>query len=153
MVALAGQLHDRLGLGEAQRFAGVEFAKVDGLGDVAVGLGPVLADFKHQPRHEFELAFAQQVADAEQQAGALFERRLPPGFKRLQRRVHRGLDVLLAGFLMDADNFGRLGRIERLDLLCGLDVFAANDEVVLATQLARALFRWRRASCGRCLLG
>src|SRR5262249_18113945 len=65
VVPLPGQLPDGLGLREAQRFAGIEPAEVDGLGDVAVGLGPVLADFEHQPRHKFILAFSQQVAHAE----------------------------------------------------------------------------------------
>ena len=103
-VALAGQLDRRLRLGEAQRFARVELAEVDGLGDVGVGLGPVLADFEDQPRHVFHLALAHQVADAEQQAGALFDRGAAPGFEGLQRGLHGGLNVLFAGFLMDADD-------------------------------------------------
>ena len=39
---------------------------------------PVLADFEDQPGVEFKFALADQIAGAEQQAGPLFERRLPP---------------------------------------------------------------------------
>ena len=130
----------RLGLRQTQRFAGIELAEVDGFGDVAVGFGPVLADFKNQPRHEFELAFAQQVGHAEQQAGALFKRSLAPGFEGLQRRLHRGLDVFLAGLLMKAHHLRRLRRIDGLDLVRGLDALAADDQVVLAAQLAASTF-------------
>ena len=37
---------------------------------------------------------------------------------------------------MDADNLGRLRRIQRLDLVGGLDALAADDEVIFAAQLA-----------------
>jgi hypothetical protein len=76
----------------------------------------------------------------EQQAGTLFKGRILPRFERLQSRVHRGLDVLLAGFLVGADNLRRLGGIDGLDLLGGLDVFAADDQIELATQLAAHFF-------------
>src|SRR5882672_9768335 len=49
---------------------GVELAEIDGLGDVSVGLGPVLADFEDQPCHVLHLALAQQAAGAEEEAGA-----------------------------------------------------------------------------------
>ncbi len=60
-VALAGVLDGRGGGGEAQGFAGVELEEVDGLGDVGVGLGPVLADFVGEPGAELELALADDV--------------------------------------------------------------------------------------------
>ena len=68
-VAFTRQLDYRLRFRKAQRFAAVQFTEIDGLGNVAVGLGPVLADLKNQPRHEFELALAQQVANPKYEAG------------------------------------------------------------------------------------
>ena len=99
-VALARHLHRQFGPRQAQRLARVVFAEVDGLGDVGVGFGPVLADFENQPGAEFELALAQQIAHAEEQAGALFDRSPAPAGKGFERRLHRGLDVLLAGLLV-----------------------------------------------------
>src|ERR1035441_9857831 len=85
------QLDGRLRLGEAQDLARVKLAKVDSLGDVGVGLSPVLADFEDQPRHEFHLALAHEVADAEDEARALFDSRGAPGFETLARRTYRGI--------------------------------------------------------------
>ena len=97
-IVLAGKLNRRLSFREAQRFAGIELAEVDGLGNVGVGLGPVLADFEHQPRHVFHLALAHQVADAEHQTGALFDRSAAPGFESAERGLHGGLDVVPPAF-------------------------------------------------------
>ena len=109
-VALARQLHRRFGFREAQSFAGVELAEIDGLGDIGVGLAPVLADFKNQPRHVFHFALAHQVGGAEQQAGALFDRSVVPGLEGFERGLHGRLDVLFAGLLMDSDNLRRAAR-------------------------------------------
>ena len=70
-VALARQLHGRFDLREAQGLAPVELAEIDGLGDVGIGLEPVLGDFEDQPGHVFELAFAHHIGDAEQERGTL----------------------------------------------------------------------------------
>ena len=64
-VALAWQLHGRLGLRKAQRLTRIVFTKVDGLGNVGIGFGPVLRNLEHQPRHVFELALAHHVSHAE----------------------------------------------------------------------------------------
>ena len=53
-----------------------------------------------------------------------------------ERGGHRGLDVLLAGLLVGADDLGRFRWVQRLDLVGGLDALAADDEVVLASKLA-----------------
>src|SRR6185436_11035710 len=50
MIAPAGELHHRLGLGVAQHLARVELHEVDRLGGVGVGLRPALADLEHHPR-------------------------------------------------------------------------------------------------------
>src|SRR3984957_10303097 len=138
-IVLAGQLDGRLRLRKAKRLASVELAEIDGLGNIGVGLSPVLADFKHQPRHEFHLALAHEITDAEHQAGALFHRGTAPRFECLERGGHRWLYVLLAGLLMGADNLRRFRWIQRLDLVGFLDAFASDDEVILVAQLSANL--------------
>ena len=44
--------------------------------------------------------------------------------------------MLLAGLLVQSDHLRGLGRIDGLDLVAGLDPLAADDQVVLAAQLA-----------------
>ena len=97
-VALAGQLDRSLRLRKTQGFASIKLAEVDGLGNVGVGLAPIFADFEDQPRHEFHLALAQQIADAKDQAGALFDAGAAPGFESRQRRLHGGLNISLPAF-------------------------------------------------------
>src|SRR5581483_9245644 len=136
VIALTRQLHRRLDFREPQHLAAVELAEVDSFRDVAVRLGPVLADLEHQPRHEFEFALAQQIANPEQQAGTLLGRGPAPAFKRLERRVHRGLHMLFAGLLMQANQLRRLCRINGLNLVLRLDALSADDQVVLTAELA-----------------
>ncbi len=95
-----------------------------------------LLNFEDEPRHEFHLALAHEVADAEDEAGALFDGGAAPGLEGLERGLHRGLNVFLAGLLVDADDLRGLRRIQRLDFVGGLDALAADDEVVLASELA-----------------
>ncbi len=132
---LAGKLDGRLGFRKAQRFARVELAEVDGLGDVGIGFSPILADFENEPCHVFHLALAHEIADAEDEAGALFDGGTTPGFEGLERGLHGGLDVFFAGLLVGADDLRRLRRVQRLDLVGGLDALAADDEVILASEL------------------
>src|SRR5664279_1525038 len=120
-------------------FHGVEVAEVNQLGDVAIGLGPVLADLKDHPRHQLKLALAQQRAHPEQQVGALLDGGKLPGVERLQRGLHRGLNLACARRLVNSDNLRRLGPIDRLRLLRWLQVTAADDQVVLAAQFVADL--------------
>ena len=136
---LAGQLHHGGGLVEPQRFDGVHHAEVDQLGDVGVGLEVVLADFKHQPGFQLELALAQKLRNSEQQRGALLHRGRSPGLERLERRLHGGLDFGGPGLLVDAHHLRRLGRIDRRRRVAGLDAASADDQVVLAAQFAAHL--------------
>ena len=55
------------------RFARVEFAEVNCLGHIGVRFGPIFSHFKHKPRHHFELAFAQNLADPEQKRNIIGE--------------------------------------------------------------------------------
>ena len=53
---------------------------------------------KHQPRHEFHLALAHEVADAEHQAGALFDRGAAPGSKASSAAFIAGSTCSLPAF-------------------------------------------------------
>ena len=119
--ALAGKLDDGFGLVEHQGLARVEFQEVDGFGGVGFGLVVVLADFEHQPGVEFELAPAQDIGGAEQHAGALFHGGVLPRLEGRERGLHGGLDVFEAGLLMNADDLGRIRRVDGDDLVlsCG----------------------------------
>ena len=139
-VAFARHLHRQFGTREAQRLPRVVLAEVDSFGDIGVGLGPVLADFENQPGAEFEFALAHYVSHAEEQAGALFKRRPAPAGKGCERRLHGGFHVLLAGFLVQADQLRGPGGIDGLDLVAGPGPLAADDQVVLAAQLAAHFF-------------
>jgi len=76
----------------AQRFAGVEFAEVDGLGDIGVGFAPVLADLEDEPGAELEAALANYVGDVEDETGALFGRTAAPGRGKQRGRPAWRLD-------------------------------------------------------------
>ena len=58
--------------------------------------------------------------------------------------------MLTARFLVNADYLGRLGGIKGFDLVGGADALAADDQVVLMTQLA-ADFGDGRAHAARVL--
>src|SRR5215469_3022712 len=135
-IVLAGKLKRAFGFRQAQRFPGIELAEVEGLGNVGVGLGPVLRHFEDQPGHEFHFALTEEIGRTKQQARAFLGGSVAPRFKGLESGVHRRLNVLPSGLLMDTDDFGGLGRVQRGDLVGGLDALAANDEVILAAKLA-----------------
>ena len=58
-------------LGQPDHLAGVELAEVDGLGDVAIGLGPGLAALVDLPRGQLEPAGAQDRRRLDQDRGAV----------------------------------------------------------------------------------
>ncbi len=86
------------------------------------------------------ICVAQQVAHAKQQAGALFAGSPAPALKRVKGGLHGRFDMVFAGFLVQADNLRRLGGIDGLDLVRGLDALAADDEVILASELGAHFF-------------
>ena len=67
LVALAGILDRRRGIGETQSFAGVELEEVDGLCDIGIGFCPVLSDLVSEPGAELELAITNDGRGAQQQ--------------------------------------------------------------------------------------
>ena len=130
----------RRDLGETQRLTGVELQKVDGFPYVGVSFCPVLAYFENEPSTEFKFALAQQIASPEEQGGTLLYRSLAPALKGFQCRLHRGLYVFLACLLMESDHFGRLGWIDGLNLVLGLNPLASNNQVVFTPKLATHFF-------------
>src|SRR5258706_838028 len=102
-VALAGELRGCFDAGHTQGFAGVEFAEVDGFGNIGIGFAPVLADFEYQPGAEFETALADDVGDAKYKAGTFFGSAAAPSRKRGEGGLHGGLDFGGARILMETD--------------------------------------------------
>jgi hypothetical protein len=131
----AGHLHGRLRVGEAQRLAGVEVGKVDGLGRIRVGLGPVLAHFENQPRIPLETILLDRASHTQQQLCALFHGSAAPALVGLQRGSHRQGNFFGARLLECANHFRRRAGVDRDDLLLGLATLPANDQVILAAQL------------------
>ena len=82
----------------------VELEEVDGLADVGVGFGPVLADFVGEPGAELEFALADDVGGVEQQGDARSTEVAAPGLEARKRGLHRLLSVLRAGLLVNADD-------------------------------------------------
>ncbi len=80
-----------------------------------------------------------QIADAEDEACALFDRGAAPGPESFERGLHCRFDVVFVGFLVDAHDLRRLRRVQRLDLVGCLDALAADDEVILVAQLSANL--------------
>ena len=155
-IAFAGHLHGRFSSGKSESFTGIEFAEVDGLGNVGIGFGPVLADFENQPGHVIHFALAQPVGGAEQQARRALRRGCGSrSTKAFSAAFIAGLYVLFPRFLMNANDLRRARGVQGLDLVCSLDALAADDEVILAAELSahcsmaarilRALSSWRKS--------
>ena len=150
VIAFAGRLHHRLGLGQDQSLAGVKFQEVDGLAGIGLGFIVILAHFQNQPGIELQLAPAQNVRGPEQQAGAFFPARVLPRLERRERSLHRRLDVFLACLLVHADHLGGIRRIHRANLLRRAAAFPADHQVILAAKF-EADFINRRAHRPRVL--
>ena len=150
-VAFAGELHGRLGGGKAQRFAAIKFQEVDGFADVGVGFAEIFRDFKDQPCAKFKAALRNNFGGAEEYGGALFPWSDTPGGEGFQRGLHGGFDVLGFGFLVDADNFGRLRGIYGADFFRGGDFLAADNQRIFAAELLAHHARWLRAFSRRFL--
>ncbi len=138
-VTLTGKLNHRLRLGEVQCRAGVKLAEVDRFAGIGFGFVPIFPGFERQPGIELEFPFSQDLRDAEDQAGALLRRNIFPGFESRKSGLHRGLDLFMAGFLVDSDDFGGTRRIDRADLLCGALAFTADYKIVFTAELAANL--------------
>ncbi len=147
LVALALDRYHGLRLRVAQRFARVELEKVDRLGDVAVGLGPALANLVDEQRVVFETPRAQQLRCLEEVGGALRKRPLPPRLERASGGIDRLVCLLLRCSARQTDNLFGIGRIEGANLPFGFDLPPADHEGVMFAELL--LHRGKRRAHGR----
>ncbi len=135
LVVLAGELDGRGRGVQLERFAAVELEKVDGLAYVGVGLAPVLSDLEGEPGAELELALSNQVGSAEEKGSALGGGGPAPGREGGERGGDGLLGKIGLGALMDSDDLGWPRRVDRDDLALGLQAAAADDQVVLPSEL------------------
>ena len=70
-----GNLHHRIGLGQAQHLARVVLAEIDGFGNIGVRFRPRFAGFVDQPGVELKLALANQRGRAQQHSARVSARR------------------------------------------------------------------------------
>ena len=123
-------------LGQAAHLSCVEFAEVDGLGDVAVGLGPRLAAFEHFPRRQLETAIAHDPGRLDQDGRALLGRCRRPGGERLAGRGDgrfRVIDVGQRDLPHDPRAVARVDGIEPAAL--GVNLVAADREGIRSPEL------------------
>jgi hypothetical protein len=119
----------------AQHLACVELAEVDGLGRVAVGLGPGLGDLVHHPRGEVVFALAQQRGHAEEDVCALLRERVAPSLEDLVGLLDGLRRQLLRRLVEAADNLRLACGVAALKQVARLYSLAADNERVLAPQL------------------
>ena len=140
LAALAGPLHGRCGLGEAQRLAGVELDEVDGFGHFGVGLGEVLADLEDQPGRPLEFVVAQGAGHAEQEIGALVDRVSFQLSKALSAASMAAGTSSASAFWKMPTSWRGIRGVDRLQLGGGALAMAADDVVILAAELAAHSF-------------
>ena len=120
-VMFAGHLHGGFGRRELLHLPRVVFREIDGFADVAVGLGPGLAGFHHQPGVEIKLAFADDGRGADHQFDAPLGRHAAP-FGEVSVSVFNGArGQLRRGLVMFAHHLRRFRRIDacqRSPVLC-----------------------------------
>ncbi len=135
LIPLAWILDRRRHRSKAQRLARVEVEKVDGLAHFGICLGPILANFVGQPCAEIESALPDQIGRVQKQRRALFDGGNAPAFISIECSLHGELGMLQPCLLMHSDHLRRPRRIQRADLLLGADAPAADDDVILLTEL------------------
>jgi hypothetical protein len=137
LIALPGKLDGRRRPGQSQRLPRIKLQEVDGLGDIGIGLNPILAHFVGQPGAKFKLALANQLRRLQQQRHALPNRRVLPARESLMRRVYRPLGMFQPGLLVYTDNLRWPRRVQRLDLFRGAHPLPTDDEFILVTEHVR----------------
>ena len=134
-IFFAGVLDGGGGSVEAEGFAGVELEEVDGLAYVGVGLGVVLADFEGEPGAEVEVALADEVGGADEQGNAVGDGGVAPGGEGGLRGSDGGVGFLGRGRVVRADDLRRVGGIDGVEGLGGLEIAAGDDKVVGLAEL------------------
>ncbi len=147
LVSFALERHDGLRLGVTKCLARVELDEVDCLTNVAIGLGPALANFVNQERIVNKAPGPQQLGHLKKVGGALRERAMAPRFERASRRFNRFYRLLLRCGAGDADHFLGIGRIERPDLLLGFDFAPVDHERIMLSEVRFHRVE-RRYHCG-----
>jgi len=89
-----------------QRLARIVFHEVDRLGDVRVGLAPVLPDLVDLPGSGPELAAAQDVGGAQQYRRAFLRRYLAPRLEGAAGSLDSQVDFARRRLLADGDSLG-----------------------------------------------
>ena len=97
LVALAGDLEERLAAIERDGAAGVELEEVDGLADVGVGLVPGLGALAHRQRGELGAPRAHPGRRAHEDLGALGGGGRRPAREAARGGLHRLVDLGLGG--------------------------------------------------------
>ncbi len=136
IILLAPGRGHRLRAGQAQHFAAVELAEIDCFGDVGVGLGPGLADFVDEPGIELQTALAEDLGGAEKDLGALGGGHALPDLEGAMGLLDGAIGQLDGGLLEDTHHLLWMGRIDRANLVGRLNPLPADDQRVLATELA-----------------
>ena len=131
--------------------------------DVGFGFRPGFAGFVDQPGIELELAFADKRGGAPQHRDARGGGRGAPLREEGVGVLNRSIGKVLGGFVMNANHFVGVRRIQRLEQIARLMAFAANQDGIFAAELGAhlsqgalhrlAVFRDGEIYCGFVLKG
>jgi hypothetical protein len=127
----------RQGLGGTvpEHLPAVKLEVVDRLGDVRVGLGPVLADLEDLPGDEFKLPIPGQPSGPKEDGRPFFRREPPPTLKGRPGGLEGHVHVLGLSLLEDADDLVLLGWIVGIKFLRCINLPTPDDQGVLPSQL------------------
>src|ERR1039458_2206793 len=142
-VVLAGELDDGLRRGETVHIARVVLAEIDGFGDVRVGFGPGFAGFVDQPGVELKLAEAQNAGGLEGHEDALGGGSGGPLREGGVGGINGAIGERGGRAVMDADDFGGIGRIDGRELIAGGDGLMADAQGIFAAEFGAHLFEGR----------
>ncbi len=138
------------GLGEPDHLPRVEFAEIDGLGDVGIRFFPGLAAFIDFPRRQVEPAAAHDRRGLDQDVGPSVGRGRCPLRRSGSGGGHRQIGMVRPGHGHLADDARALAGIDRIEPLgLGVDLPAVDDQAVALAELrgpARVPGAWPRGS-------
>ena len=100
---------------QPQHFSTVVFAVVDALGDVGIGLAPLLAALIDFPRRQLEPPPPHDFGSTKQVLRSLRRRRIAPLGKYRTRRRDRVLGLRRRGTCAAADDLPGMGRVHRVN--------------------------------------
>ena len=121
-----------------QHFPPIVLEEIDTLGDIAVGLGPALADLKNKQRVKLIAPLAHGLCRGEKQLGSFARRYARPDNKCALRCGYRIACLRNCGGLHSTNDLRRMRGINRGELLVGAHAFAADDQLVILDVAAHA---------------